>query len=376
MQTKYKNRKVAILTNMVAPYRVPFFKSLAENDAIAKLTILTCVERESDREWEVTNDESYKVKRLSGFTLNLNKGGDAKRILHFRFGIFLYLLFHRPSILVIGDASWTSYLAVLACKLFVIPYVVWSEITTTSKVAGGIVAKLRQIMYRYAKNIIASCQMAKDFLIVNGVPEAKIDIVNNAVDNEFFLAQKVKWQPKRHAIRAELNIAEEAFCFIYVGQLISRKRVIETVELLARASKKRSIHLIVAGNGPLEKQMQLKAESMGFNSISFCGYAQPERLCQLYTASDALILLSDDEPWGMVVNEALLMGLPYFVSDSVAAGIEFCGKCSVNVVCNYSQNDIYKLLVDFLSHDEHPIKISFSYTSLDMSVEFLSCLTL
>lgn len=308
---------------MVAPYRVPFFRELAANNKISRLRILTCVERESDRQWSVDNADTYQVKSLAGLTINLKRGSDAIRILHFRFGIFWDLLRHRPDCLIIGDASWTSYLAVLACKFLFIRYFVWNEITTTSRVSKGFVSSLRRWMYRGADKLIASCQMAKEYLLQNGVSSDKVHIVLNAVDNDFFLAQRKQWEPKRAELRVELGIKDDAFCFIYVGQLISRKRVLEMIELLANVSLDRSIHLLVVGSGLLESQMRLSASELGFNTISFCGYANPEELSRLYVASDALILLSNDEPWGMVVNEACLYGKGFISTDSVAAACEF-----------------------------------------------------
>ena len=308
---------------MVAPYRVPFFKELAADPRIRLLRVLTCVEREMDRQWQVEIASDYVVKVLPGITLNFKRSDDAFRILHFRFGIFLELLIHRPNTLVIGDASWTSFLAVLVCKIYGIRYVVWNEITTTSKVSKGVVARLRRWMFRGADKLIASCGMAKDFLIQNDVKSEKIQIVLNAVDNDYFQEQNKKWAPKRKELRAELGIAEDAFCFIYVGQLISRKRVIETVELLSKVAQKTSIHLLVVGSGPLENSMRAIAELNGFNSITFMGYADSDRLSQFYVASDSLILLSEDEPWGMVVNEAAIFGLKIVSSRNVASSIEY-----------------------------------------------------
>lgn len=314
--------KLSILTNMVAPYRVPFFKALAADPTVHCLRVLTCVEREVDRQWQVDKETGYTVKVLPGFTLNLKRGTDAMRILHFRIGIFWELLRHRPDTLVIGDASWTSFLAALACRMYGVRYVVWNEITTSSQVSQGLVARMRRWMYRGAHQLIASCGVAKEFLLQNDVPAEKIHIVLNAVDNDYFLQQRAIWEPQRDALRSKLGVAPDAFCFIYVGQLISRKRVVETVELLAQVAPEQPVHLLVAGTGPLEEAMRSAAESRGFQAITFCGYTEPARLTQLYVVADALILLSDDEPWGMVVNEAALNGLHIFTSAFVAAAVE------------------------------------------------------
>ncbi|CBL44189.1 probable glycosyl transferase, group 1 [gamma proteobacterium HdN1] len=338
--------KLSILTNMVAPYRVPFFKALAADPTVQSLRVLTCVEREVDRQWQVEKEAGYSVNVLPGFTLNLRRGTDAMRILHFRIGIFWELLRHRPDTLVIGDASWTSFLAALACRVYGIRYVVWNEITTSSQVSKGLVARIRRWMYRGAHQLIASCGMAKDFLLQNGVPAEKIHIVLNAVDNDYFLQQRALWEPQRDALRAELGVAPDAFCFIYVGQLISRKRVVETVELLAQVAPEQPVHLLIAGTGPLEGAMRSAAARHEFQAITFCGYAEPARLSQLYVAADALILLSEDEPWGMVVNECLLFGNGYFTSTSVAAGVELQSDAShlVKPYTDVKKFDLQKLI--------------------------------
>lgn len=315
--------KISLLTNMVTPYRVPFFKAMASDENISRFRVLTCVDKECDREWSVINKQDYQVKRLSGITLNLKAGKDARRIMHFRFGILWELIINRPDKLIIGDASWTSFIAVFACQLLRISYVVWNEITTTSKVSGGIVSKLRHYMYRHATHLIASCKMAQDYLQKCGIHSSNISIVNNAVDNDLFLNHKAELQPQRNNIRSRLGIAPDAFCFIYVGQLISRKRVLETLELLAKASKQRKLHFIVAGTGALEQEMRNKASELGFTDINFCGFVQGKSLSELYVAADSLILLSEDEPWGMVVNEAVLFECDFIVSSEVAAGVEF-----------------------------------------------------
>ncbi|NOH45053.1 glycosyltransferase family 4 protein [Vibrio cyclitrophicus] len=361
------NLKISLLTNMVTPYRVPFFKEMASDENISRFRVLTCVDKECDREWLVNNKQDYQVKRLSGVTLNLKAGKDARRIMHFRFGILWELIRHRPDKLIIGDASWTSFIAVFACQLLSIPYIVWNEITTTSKVSEGMVAKLRNYMYHHATHLIASCKMAQEYLCQCGVNPSQISIVNNAVDNDLFLAHKAELTPQRDNIRARLGIAPDAFCFLYVGQLISRKRVIETLELLAKASTQTQLHFVVAGTGPLEQEMRSKATELDFSDINFCGFVQDKGLSELYVAADSLILLSEDEPWGMVVNEVLLFNKKVVSTDSVAATVEFYGTHDVYVE---TIDNIDEKYLQFVIKAKG-LKNTFSYSVVDMSSGFL-----
>lgn len=345
--------KISLLTNMVTPYRVPFFKAMALDKQVKNFRVLTCVERERDRDWSIDNANDYKLKRLLGITLNFKVGKDARRIMHFRFGILWELLKHRPDKLIIGDASWTSFIAVFACKLLCIPYVVWNEITTTSKVSQGAVAKLRHYMYKNSSHIIASCQMAKEYLFQCGIDHDKISIVNNAVNNELFLKYKSELQPLRSQLRADLGIAKDAQCFLYVGQLISRKRVIETLKLLIKVNKYKKIHFIVAGTGPLEDEMKKIATEKCFTNITFCGFVQDKSLSEVYVACDSLILLSEDEPWGMVVNEALIFDCSVFATIEVAAAMEL-SSCFPISTARYDDNIIDNLLAFISSSKVKP----------------------
>lgn len=313
---------VALVTNMATPYRAPFYEALAAHSHVNSLCVYTCVAREYDRQWDVRKAKGYQIKKLWGVTLNLARGVDASRILHFRFGIFWQLFRKRPSIVIIGDASWTSFLTVAACLVLGIKYVVWNEITTSSKINNGLVHKLRIWMYCHSNHIVAACTLAKNYLLSNGVHESRITIINNAVDNDYFLAQRSKKEYLRSSFRSGLGVMPASYCYIYVGQLISRKRVVETVEYVAAQAQEKSCHLLVVGSGPLEHAMRVKAKDLGLRNITFCGYANQERLCELYVASDCLILLSEDEPWGMVVNEALLFGKPFVATEHVGAAVD------------------------------------------------------
>ncbi|MDO6527445.1 glycosyltransferase family 4 protein [Motilimonas sp. 1_MG-2023] len=373
MDLELSNCRVAILTNMATPYRVPFFIELAKVEGVKSLDVLTCVEKEVDREWDIKNDSSYRLLKLFGITVNLNRGTDEKRIIHFRFGVIWYLIFSRPDKLIIGDASFTSYLASFFCLILNIDYYVWSEITTASPVSKGFAATLRKYMYKYSNKIVASCESAKQFINSNGPFDEKIAIVHNSVDDAFFVKKRLEYEPLRLSIREEMGIDENTFCFIFVGRLIKIKNVLETIRVVSSVSKKKKVHLIVAGSGPLESEAKQLASELGFFNIHFSGFTTAEQLTKLYTAADSLILLSEYDAWGMVINEALHMGIPFFASDTVSAAVElskFRDYCKV--LDSKDSEIIIEELLNFVSATRP--NVQFSYTAKDMAMGFASCL--
>jgi glycosyltransferase involved in cell wall biosynthesis len=79
--------------------------------------------------------------------------------------------------------------------------------------------------------------------------------------------------------------------------------------------------LIFAGEGPLREQLNAEARSLGLNGqVHFVGFANQTELPEIYRSSDLMVLPSEYEPFGVVVNEAMLCGCPVIVSDRVGAG--------------------------------------------------------
>jgi len=118
-------KKIAILTNIIAPYRLPLFNGIADQ---SKLDVLICKESEKNREWEINKQQKFKIVKLRGLELTLKNSLGDYRFIYLKISILFYLIFKRPAYLIIGDASFTSYIAALICNILHIKYVWWNEI--------------------------------------------------------------------------------------------------------------------------------------------------------------------------------------------------------------------------------------------------------
>ena len=72
---------------------------------------------------------------------------------------------------------------------------------------------------------------------------------------------------------------------------------------------------------PRNRCCRTTAVSLG-NRAMFVGFQNQSALPALFAASDIFVLPSSDEPWGLVVNEAMASGLPVIVSDDVGAATD------------------------------------------------------
>ncbi len=74
------------------------------------------------------------------------------------------------------------------------------------------------------------------------------------------------------------------------------------------------------GTGVLGNEATALATESGL-PVSFAGFLNQTEITQAYAAGDCLVLPSDyGETWGLVVNEAMVCGLPAIVSDRVGCG--------------------------------------------------------
>ena len=79
-------------------------------------------------------------------------------------------------------------------------------------------------------------------------------------------------------------------------------------------------YLIFAGEGPLRKAIEEEAQVLGVaHRARFLGFVNQSRLPAVYRATDILVLPSEYDAFGVVVNEAMLCGCPVIVSDRVGA---------------------------------------------------------
>ena len=102
---------------------------------------------------------------------------------------------------------------------------------------------------------------------------------------------------------------------IFVGSLLARKGLDIAIKAVECVNQRRiQIVLDIYGSGEPEQYISCHSEF-----IRYKGVLGPEEVQAKISSYDALILPSRHDGWGVVVNEALLQGIPAIVSDNVGA---------------------------------------------------------
>ena len=166
----------------------------------------------------------------------------------------------------------------------------------------------------YRKILAVSGEVKRELSASYGVPESKIAVIHNGVDERRFhpgLRDRF-----RDAVREECKIPLDAPVVLFVGSGFRRKgldRLLRAWNLPAM----QDAHLIVVGADARLGGYKAMAERHAKGRVSFVG--RREDVERYYGAADAVALPSIQEAFGNVVLESLAVGLPVVVSETVGA---------------------------------------------------------
>ncbi len=165
--------------------------------------------------------------------------------------------------------------------------------------------------------VMVSSSGGVEYLKSLGFSSDRIFLVPTAVDNDWWTEQASKVD--RNAVRATWSIPMDATVALFCAKLQRWKGPLDLLEAFARANVPNS-YLVYAGDGPERRNLESKATELGLaDRVRFLGFVNQSQLPASYSAADLFVLPSLFEPFGLVVNEAMLCGLPVAVSDRVGA---------------------------------------------------------
>jgi glycosyltransferase involved in cell wall biosynthesis len=137
------------------------------------------------------------------------------------------------------------------------------------------------------------------------------------VDASVFEADEQSRERLRALTRAELTLRPDQIVLVFAGKLIHRKApdlLLDAIQDLP-AELRRRLAIVFLGDGEMRATLVGRSDMV---TLRFIGFQNQHQLSRYYHAGDALVLPSrSSETWGLVVNEALLHGLPCLVSAGV-----------------------------------------------------------
>ncbi len=215
-----------------------------------------------------------------------------------------------------GWAHWLVRLSILACRIRGVPFAVESD-TPLRKADENWREKLKSLLYpvwmRWITYAIPGGKRQAEYFRYYGVPNEKILISHMTVDTAKLRATQT---PSRCEFRKTRGIPDDLVLLLFVGRLVEQKAIdtlLAAFELAA--SRNATLGLAIVGDGPERSAVEAAARRFS-GRIWFPGRENQQGVVSWMRSSDIFVLPSRREPWGLVVNEAMVCGLPVIASDA------------------------------------------------------------
>ena len=310
--------KVALIHNVISPYRHPLFEKLSEK---VDLKVYYCSDWLHPCKWDLwPRKYCYQFKVLSRMSIKTPIGEFSLNP-----SIMKELLKNRPHVLIITSyTDPTTWLAFVMGRLLSIPIIHWTEGTKEPNSFLGLLTKpLRIFFVKKPDAIVVPGRMSKDYYISLGVEAERVFIAPNAIDNELFVNISDKCTIGKDQLKEKLDFCGKIL-ILYVGQLIERKGLKYLLQAYSKIEKERDdVALLVLGRGPQESDLRNIADLLGIRRFKIMRPGlRLEELIALYSAADIFILPTLEDVWGFVINEAMVCRLPIIATQAAQAAQE------------------------------------------------------
>ncbi|MGV8815432.1 MAG: glycosyltransferase family 4 protein [Gelidibacter sp.] len=289
---------------------------------------------------EILENQAFKKGMFNGFfgLMNLSIYGKLKK--------------DKPDVLVINGWNYfTMVWAVFCCKLLKIKiYVRGDNSIEGDKRLARWKRKVKHFLYGiflfplYTKIGYVGTKN-KTFFQSYGIKEAQLLHLPHAIDNTKFEHYYREHKNNKLEIRHKLDIPNK-FNVLFIGRLHPEKRIFDLIEAVGRISDR--VHLTIVGDGKLYDEVRLACETYPPNTFKMVGFKNQGALLDYYITGDLMVLPSELETWGLVINEAMNFNLPIILSNTVGCVEDLCMQENGYI---YNMGDINDLTskIDFLA---------------------------
>ncbi len=176
---------------------------------------------------------------------------------------------------------------------------------------------LRYLVYDRMAIGLAVGQYMRRHFARHGLADSQIVMSPHCIDDDLFEGQRRTFGPMRDQIRDELGIPRDAFVVLFCAKFVPVKQPLLLPEAMSHMRNRKQAWAIVVGEGEMRPQIEGAYRSAIGDRAKLVGFINQSRLGRYYAASDVFAMTSHKETWGLVINEAMIMGTPVVMSNKL-----------------------------------------------------------
>jgi len=323
-------RVLAICTHPVQ-YHVPQFRAMAlrtDLDLHVAYCALSGAEAAHDPEFGTTIE--WDIPLLDGYQwVHIPNKGSGQESFFGLCNLGLWRLIREGQfdaiLCYVGYVRSTFWISWFAAKLSRAAFLFGTDGYTLAPRSGSawkrIVKRiLWPFLFRCADQVIAPSSGSCELMRKLGVPDDRVTLTPNVVDNDWWLSESAG--ANRDAVRASWGATAGDTVVLFCAKLQPWKRPFDLLDAFVEAGLPKTT-LVFAGEGPLRSELEAKVTALGIRSrVRFLGFVNQSQLPAVYKSADIMVLPSEYEPFGLVVNEAMCCGCSVITSDRVGAAYD------------------------------------------------------
>ena len=306
---------VLVVTNIPTPYRNPLFEELSDQLAARgfHLKVLFGAKGYPYRKWQHGLDTvRFDYEVLGERFISLGKSDS---VTFFYPGLLRRVAALKPKAILSSGFSPATCKLALQSLVRDTPLLIWSEdVELPARHLPAWRKLMRRLIIKRTRGLVAAGSMARDHLVNMGAGRDRIHIAVNTVDTQFFAQQaaKLRAQDRGDKDGKESQPAQ----FLYIGQLNPGKRVDLILKAAkAMANKRKDWSLVIVGDGPERENLEAMARELSLTDlVRFEGRKEKDLLPSYIAEARCFLFPTDNDAWGMVLNEAMAGGLPCLAS--------------------------------------------------------------
>ena len=315
--------KIFWLFNHPAPYKVDLFNELGK-----QTDFFAVFERssEGDRnpifyDREAVNFKTHFCKGIKLGVLNSYTSEPVKLLKQDNYDIVVLNGWR-----MIGERKAIRY-----CKKHHVPYVFAINGGIVPKKENPLIAKIKTKYISGASSYLCPDEKSKEYLIHYGADESKIHLFPYSTVHQDEMLLCPYSEKQRRTLQDHYRILANRL-FVSVGQLIERKNYGQLIDIWKNMPK--DDVLVILGDGPLAEELRGLVKKLGLYNVYLLGHVDHQTSLEMMRMADAFILLSKEDIYGHVINEAMSQGTPVIA------------PTTMNAACHLIQNGQNGFLVD------------------------------
>lgn len=288
--------KVLFLTNAPAPYRIDFFNLLGQQ---CDLTVWYEYVKDPSED----RDQKWIRNKARAFTEKFQ---------------FSFKDFRQYDIVIIcGISTATEIRALLYLKRHRIPYCI--------EVDGGFAAAEEFALKKWIKSFLmkgaalyfSTGTVTDQYLMAYGAPRERIRHYPFSSVKDVDILPTADTDEEKARLKQELGLKGDKIV-LCVGRFLYCKGFDTLIKAAPHLPRDTSVYIV--GGLPTDEYIRLINENR-ITNVYFKEFMPSDILINYYRAADVFVFPTRNDVWGLVVNEAMALGLPVICSDRTVAGL-------------------------------------------------------